>query len=208
MPPILLTGYEPFGEFETNPARQLATRLDGTDLDGATIVGHELPVAFERAKPALLESIERHDPAIVLSVGLAGGRSAMALERVGINLRDTVGIPDNDDREVVDDPVEPGGPDAYFSTLPVRRMCEAMTEAGIPTTLSTSAGTHLCNDVLYATRHYVETNGLDIDSGFVHVPFSHEQAASRDDCQPSLSIEAMARGLEVGLATALEVCSV
>ncbi|WP_252698231.1 pyroglutamyl-peptidase I [Natronosalvus vescus] len=204
MPRILLTGYEPFGEFETNPARHLATRLDGTDLGGATIVGRELPVAFERSKPTLLEYVERHDPAIVLSLGLAGGRPAMALERVGINLRDTVGIPDNDDREVVDDPVEPGGPDAYFSTLPVRRMCEAMSDAGVPTTLSTSAGTHLCNDVLYATRHYVETNAREIASGFVHVPFTHEQAARRDDCQPSLSLETMARGLEVGLETALE----
>ncbi|USZ71551.1 pyroglutamyl-peptidase I [Natronosalvus halobius] len=205
MSTILVTGYEPFGEFETNPARQLATALDGTRVAGATLVGRELPVAFDRARPALVEHIERHDPTLVVSLGLAAGRPALSLERVGINLRDTAGTPDNDHRSVLDDPVDVGGPDAYFSTLPVREMQTAMREAGVPTTLSTSAGTHLCNDILYATRRYVETNDLETRSGFVHVPLSHEQAATRETTQPSMALETMRRGIEVELKTALGI---
>ncbi|WP_255168867.1 pyroglutamyl-peptidase I [Natrononativus amylolyticus] len=204
MQPILLTGYEPFGEFETNPARRLATTLDGEEVSGTPIVGRELPVSFDRALPALRERIDEHDPALVVSVGLAGGRNALSIERIGINLRETGETPDNDGREVVDEPVASEGPDAYFSTLPVREMQSAMCEAGVPTTLSTAAGTHLCNDILYATRHLAETEDRGFRSGFVHVPFSHEGAAARGEGEPSMSLETMARGLRVGLETALE----
>lgn len=201
---ILLTGYEPFGEFESNPAARLASDLDGEAVAGARVVGRELPVTFDRALPTLREHVADVEPALVVSLGLAAGRNGLSIERVGINLRDTGEIPDNDDRRVVDEPVVPGGPDAYFSTLPVREMKDAMCEAGVPTTLSTTAGTHLCNDVLYATRHLAETEGYEFRSGFVHVPFSHEQAAARGEGEPSVSLEAMARGLRAGLETALE----
>ncbi|MCU4751601.1 pyroglutamyl-peptidase I [Halobacteria archaeon AArc-curdl1] len=207
MTTVLLTGYEPFGEFDRNPASRLANRLDGRRCAGCSIVGRELPVAFDRARPALVELLERHDPDIVLSLGLAAGRSALSLERIGINLRDTNGTPDNDDRDVIDEPVTSDGPDAYFATVPDRKMVEAMNEAGIPATLSTNAGTHLCNDILYATCHHVAVNDLDIRSGFVHVPFSHEGAAAREDTQPSMALETMARGLEVGIETAVAVGS-
>lgn len=203
MTTVLLTGYEPFGEFDRNPASRLATRLDGTTCTGRSIVGRELPVAFDRARPALIEFLERHDPDVVLSLGLAAGRPALSLERIGINLRDTDGTPDNDDRDVIDESVAPAGPDAYFATVPVREMVEAMNEAGIPATLSTNAGTHLCNDILYATRHHVETTDFEAQSGFVHLPLSHEGAAARSDTQPSMALDTMARGLEIALETAL-----
>jgi pyroglutamyl-peptidase len=112
-------------------------------------------------------------------------------------------VPDNADQEVVDEPVVADGPDAYFATLSCRAMTETMCDAGIPTRLSTDAGTHCCNDLLYAARHLVETTDREFRAGFVHVPLSHEQAATRDEGEPSMSLKTMARGLRVGFETAL-----
>ncbi|MDJ1432247.1 pyroglutamyl-peptidase I [Halostagnicola sp. A-GB9-2] len=208
MSEILLTGYEPFGEFETNPARRLATALDGTTIGDATVVGREFPVVFDRLQPALEAAIDEHDPDIVCSLGLAAGRNTLSLERVGINCRDTTtsGIPDNADREVADEPVVEDGPAAYFATLPLREMKTAMVEASVPTTRSSDAGTHLCNNLLYTACYLAETSACpaEFDSGFIHVPFSHEQAARRDDGEPSMSVETMERGLVSGLEVAVE----
>ncbi|WP_306053362.1 pyroglutamyl-peptidase I [Natronococcus wangiae] len=205
MTDALVTGYEPFGEFETNPASQLATRLDGTEIGGAGVVGTELPVVFDRAAPRLEAAVDEHDPDVVCALGQAGGRAALSLERVGINLRDTRGVPDNEDREVVDERVADDGPDAYFATLPCREMKATMRGAGVPTRLSTDAGTHCCNNLLYAARHLAETTDRAFRAGFVHVPLSHEQAATRDEGEPSMALEAMERGLRAGLETALTV---
>ncbi|MFU8870119.1 pyroglutamyl-peptidase I [Natronococcus sp.] len=204
MSDVLLTGYEPFGEFETNPARQLSRRLDGCDIGDSSVAGVELPVVFDRASSRLEATIDEHDPEIVCALGLAGGRPTLSLERVGINLRDTRGVPDNEDREVVDGRVAADGPDAYFATLPCLEMKEAMREAGVPTRLSTDAGTHCCNDLLYAARHLVETTDRAFRTGFVHVPLSHEGAAARDEGEPSMGLEAMERGLRAGLEVAVE----
>ena len=204
MSDVLLTGYEPFGDFERNPARRLALDLDGETVGDATIVGRELPVVFDRARSELETAVAEYDPEIVCALGLAAGRNALSLERVGINLRDTAGIPDNEDREVTDEPVAPEGPDAYFTTLPVREMKAAMLEAGAPTTLSTDAGTHLCNNLLYAARHLAETTEHEFQAGFVHVPFAHADAAARDEGEPSMAEATMRRGLLAGLEVALE----
>ncbi|WP_293032049.1 pyroglutamyl-peptidase I [Natronococcus sp.] len=204
MSDVLLTGYEPFGEFETNPARRLANRLDGTEIGEASVVGLELPVVFDRASSRLEAAVDEHGPDVVCALGLAGGRPTLSLERVGINLRDTRGVADNEDREVVDERVAEDGPDAYFTTLPSREMKGTMCDAGVPTRLSTDAGTHCCNDLLYAARHLVETTDRAFRAGFVHVPLSHEQAAVRDEGEPSMSLEAMERGLRVGLEVAVD----
>ncbi|GAB7019452.1 pyroglutamyl-peptidase I [Halostagnicola bangensis] len=208
MSTVLLTGYEPFGEFETNPAKRLAERLDGTEIADAAIVGVVLPVTFDLARDRLEDALEKHDPDIVCSLGLAAGRNTLSLERVGINCRDTTtsGIPDNADREVADEPVVEDGPAAYFATLPLREMKTAMIEAGVPTTRSSDAGTHLCNNLLYTARYLAEMSACpaEFDSGFIHVPFSHEQAARRDDGEPSMSVETMECGLISGLKVAVE----
>lgn len=195
MATILFTGYEPFGDHETNPSARLAHDVDGLTFESTTVVGKELPVVFDEALPMVREAIDEHDPDVVLSTGLMPEREAITVERVGINVRDYDGVPDNEDRQPVDTPVDGDGPDAYLSTLPVRELVEVSTEAGVPTRISNTAGTHLCNNILYATRHYVETNDLDVDSGFVHVPFSHAQVARRDEIAPSLSYDAMRRSI-------------
>ncbi len=208
MSDVLLTGYEPFGEFETNPARRLADRLDGTEIADAAVAGVTLPVTFDRARAQLEDALAEHEPDVVCSLGLAAGRNTLSLERVGINCRDTTasGIPDNAGREVADEPVVKSGPAAYFATLPLREMKAEMVDSGVPTRRSSDAGTHLCNNLLYTACHLAETdtNAHTFDSGFVHVPFSHEQAAQRDDGEPSLSVETMERGLISGLEVAVE----
>lgn len=192
---ILLTGYEPFGNHETNPSATVAEFLDGMALGGATVVGRELPVVFDEALPRVRSLIDTHDPVAILSTGLMPERRVLTVERTGINVRDCGDVPDNDDQRPVDQPVVADGPDAYFATLPVKRLVAAAREASVPARVSNTAGTHLCNNILYATRHHVATNDLEIPSGFVHVPYSHAQAARRTDPVPSLSVDAMERGI-------------
>ena len=156
MTTILFTGYEPFGEHETNPSARLAHDIKSMSFESAEVVGRELPVVFDEALPLVVEAIERHDPDYVLSTGLMPGREVISVECVGINVRDY---------------------------------------DGVPARVSNTAGTHLCNNILYATRHHVETNDLDIGSGFVHLPFSHAQVARREETDPSMSYDAMRRSV-------------
>jgi pyroglutamyl-peptidase len=195
MTTILFTGYEPFGEYETNPSARLAHDIDDLTFESATVIGRELPVVFDEALPLVVAAIEEHDPDVILSTGLMPEREVISVERVGINVRDYDGVPDNEACEPVDTPVDVDGPDAYFSTLPVRDLVDLSNEAGVPARISNTAGTHLCNNILYATRHYVETNDLDIDSGFVHVPYSHAQVARREEPAPSMCYDAMRRSM-------------
>lgn len=199
MTKILLTGYEPFGEYDTNPSAQLAADLDGITTDELTVIGKVLPVVFDEARPSVTKAIETHQPDTVLSTGLMPGRSAVTVERIGINVRDYDGVPDNDAQVPIDSPVNVDGPAAYFATLPIRSLVSAGKEVGVPTRISNSAGTHLCNNILYSTRHHVEENNLAIRSGFVHVPFTHAQVARRDNIEPSMSYDAMQRAVRAML---------
>jgi pyroglutamyl-peptidase len=200
MSTILLTGYGPFGDHETNPSARVARALDGETIAGASVVGRAIPVVFDEALPRVRALIDDHDPAAVVSTGLMPERSVLTVERVGINVRDCDDVPDNDGQTPTDDPVHADGPDAYFATLPVKRLVAASRDAGVPARVSNTAGTHLCNNVLYAVRHHVATTDRDVRSGFVHVPFSHEQAARRTEPVPSMATAAMETGLEAMIA--------
>lgn len=208
---VLLTGYEPFGEHEENPTEALAARLDGRTVGGDAVVGAVLPVEFDRSFDELVALIDDHVPDVVLSLGLAAGRTAIAVERVGLNVNDTESVPDNADRTPHHEPIVDGGPPAYFATIPVVETVEALLDAGIPARVSNTAGTHLCNNVLYATRHHVEAEGLSIDSGFVHVPLSSAQAAARaaetaphaEEVEPSLPLSMQTRAVEIAIETAV-----
>jgi len=208
---VLLTGYDPFGEYEVNPTEALAERLDGRTVAGQEVEGVVLPVVFDRTYGEFIEHFERHSPDAVISLGLAGGRNAVSVERVGINVNDTESTPDNADEAPHNEPIL-DGPDAYFATIPVVGIVEDLIEAGIPARVSNSAGTHLCNNILYATRHYVETNDLDVPSGFIHVPLSAEQAADRaadtavhaESVEPSLPLSMQERAVETAIETTVE----
>lgn len=178
---LLLTGYEPFGEYEINPSAHVARELDGETVADHPVVGEVLPVDFGAAGEIVRDLIADHRPDAVVGTGLAAGRTAVSVERVGVNVDDCVGVPDNADAEPRNQPIDPGAPDAYFATLPVTRAVEKLRDRGIPARLSNTAGTHLCNHFLYATRRHAEREDLDRPVGFVHLPHSPDGAIRQAD---------------------------
>jgi len=207
---LLVTGYEPFGEFEANPSGRVAEALDGTSVAGHEVVGRVLPVEFGPARERATGLVDDHDPAVALATGLAGGRAAVSVERFGVNVNDAVTTPDNAGADPVDEPVAPDGPAAYRASVPVGNAVAALLEAGVPARLSDDAGTHMCNDVLYAVRHHVETRGLDVDSGFVHLPLTPEGAVRRAEAParggsvpPSMGFQTQVEAVERVLETAV-----
>jgi pyroglutamyl-peptidase len=208
---VLLTGYEPFDDHETNPSQRVAERLDGAEIAGEPVVGAVLPVEFDRAGPELTDLIDGHDPAVVLGLGLAPGRAAISVERVGINVADCVGVADNADAEPRHEAIAPDGADAYFATVPVRAAVADLLDAGIPARLSNSAGTHCCNNLLYSARAHVAEAGLDASVGFVHLPYTPEAAArkaregeaeSGGSVPPSIALDQQVEAVDRVLAVA------
>ena len=189
---LLLTGFEPFAGGTVNPSWEAVKRLDDT-VGRFTIEKLLLPVTFGGAARTVIARLEELRPDAILCVGQAGGRAAVTPELVAINLREA-SVPDNDGFMPAGEPVVPGGPAAYFSTLPVRKMTAAIREAGIPAALSLSAGAFVCNDVLYALLH--RFNGTETKIAFVHLPFLPEQAG---EDKPSLTLDEMTRALRAAI---------
>ena len=147
MQKVLITGFEPFGGERVNPSWEVVKQLNDMELSGARIIARQLPCVFGAALEALNEAIDDVQPVMVLAIGQAGGRTDITLERVAINI-DDARIPDNQGQQPIDEPIVEKGPAAYFSTLPVKAMVEAMREAGIPASVSQPAGTYVCNHVM------------------------------------------------------------
>lgn len=198
---ILLTGFEPFGGEAVNPSADVAQALHGSSLAGHEVTGLVLPCEFERSLRVLAEAMETCQPSLVLALGQAAARGEISIERVAINL-DDARIADNAGAEPIDVPIVPGGPAAYFSTLPVKAMVSALGEAGVPAGLSCSAGTYVCNHVFYWLQHRLA--GADVRSGFMHLPLLPAQAARRPG-QPSMGLQLMTDGVRLALKTALTV---
>ncbi|NKI96565.1 pyroglutamyl-peptidase I [Rhizobacter sp. SG703] len=200
---VLVTGFEPFGGETLNPSWEAARTLDGERLGDAVFAARRLPCVVDDAGPALIDAIEALDPALVLCLGLAGGRTDVSIERVAINIVDAR-IPDNAGRQPVDEPVVEGGPAAYFSTLPIKAMLRALHDDGIPASISSTAGTYVCNAVFYALSHYAASERPALRGGFIHVPYLPVMA-TRHAGAPSLALEAVVRAVRVMAATALAV---
>jgi pyroglutamyl-peptidase len=175
---ILLTGFEPFDGEPINPSKNAVTAVAAERHVGYRLVHAILPTTYDGAIPHLRAAVERHSPDVVISVGQAGGRPEISVERVAINIDDGR-IPDNGGMRRIDQPVVPGGPAAYFATLPIKATVAAIRSAGIPVQVSQSAGTFLCNHVFYAACHIAATERPGMRVGFIHVPFLPEQAARR-----------------------------
>ena len=195
---VLLTGFEPFDQDTVNPSWEAVRLLDGTVQGDARIVARQLPCAFAAAPERLYQLLEELTPALVIAVGLGPGRTDIGIERVAININDAR-IPDNLGYQPIDTPVVEQGPAAYFSTLAIKAMVRALRAAGIPASVSHTAGTFVCNQVFYCLQHALAGSG--VRSGFIHVPALPQQAVAAGG--PSMALSTQVEGLRLAVVTAL-----
>lgn len=200
---ILVTGFDPFDGESCNPSWDAVSQLS-EQIAGAEIVTKCVPTEFRRATAEVSEAIDELAPDAVVLVGQAGGRADVTPERVAINLEDAR-IPDNAGAQPIDVPVADDGPAAYFSTLPVKAMVAAIRDTGLPAYLSNSAGTFVCNDLMYGVLHHLAMTGRTaVRAGFVHVPFVPEQAA-RHEGAASLPLDDIVRALTAAIEVVVAV---
>lgn len=207
---LLVTGFEPFGGEENNSSELVARALHGQVIGGLTVVSVILPCVFATAPGALQEALEQWQPRLVLALGQAAGRNELSLERVAINLMDAA-LEDNAGQQPTDVPVVADGPPAHFTTLPVKAMVNAMRSAGVPSGLSNSAGTFVCNQVFYCLQHQLANAQPPVSSGFMHLPLLPKQVAGRIAGRgsvsqwPSLPSHKMLRGVRSALTEAVTI---
>jgi pyroglutamyl-peptidase I len=195
MKKLLLTAFTPFDGERINPALE-AVKLVKDKIGNLEIVKLEVPTVFGKSIDTVREAIERERPDFVLSIGQAGGRAEITPERVAINLNDAR-IPDNEGNQPIDEPIFPDGENAYFSTLPVKAMVEAIRKEGLPSSLSNSAGTYVCNHLMYGVLYYLDKRPV-IKAGFIHVPYIPEQTKNKKE-MPALELSEIVRGLEAAI---------
>lgn len=194
---ILITGFDPFGGENVNPAYEAVKLLPDT-IAGAEIIKLEVPTRFHRAGAVLEDAMQRHKPDAVICVGQAGGRAAITPEKVAINLMDGR-IPDNAGYQPVDAPIREDGETAYFTSLPVKAMVQRMRDAGIPAAVSYTAGTYVCNYLLYTLMYLIDKKYPNVRGGFIHVPYAMEQVINKPLGTPSMDLRQIARGLETAV---------
>ena len=202
MPPtILLTGFAPFGGESVNSSWLAARLLEGWTCADHIVAAREIPCAFGASIAALEAMIAALKPKAVICVGQAGGRADLSIERVAVNL-DDADAPDNEGARPVDSPVIDGAPAAYFASLPVKAIVAAMRSAGLPASLSSSAGHFVCNHLFFAACHVRARRFKTMKAGFIHVPYSLEQGA-RHPGAPTMAAETVAEGLKIAVATTI-----
>jgi pyroglutamyl-peptidase len=200
---LLLTAFEPFGGEGLNPSLETARELEGIKLPNAALRIAELPVDRYRAVATALEVIRAERPDIVIMLGQAGSRYRINPERVAINI-DDFRIPDNVGNQPKDEPIIEGGPVGYFSTLPIRAIVDRLNKAQIPAAISNSAGAHLCNRLFYSVMHAISAERLNIQAGFIHVPYLHDQAIDKYPDVPSLSRETIVEAIRLAIEVSTE----
>ncbi|UYN84952.1 MAG: pyroglutamyl-peptidase I [Microcella sp.] len=210
MPTVLVTGFEPFNGAALNPSAELVRRLTELGHPDCRIVGDVLPVSFANAPGLLAAAIDAHHPDIVVMLGLAENRHAITPERVALNLADA-SIADNDGAQPTDAPLEPHGPAARFTLLPVKHIADAISQAGIPAEVSLSAGTYVCNAVMYAALGIAEqraaaraevVSGEDdvtLRVGFIHVPATPQLGGD-----PRFTLDELERGIRIAITTIID----
>jgi len=198
LPTVLITGFDAFGGDAINPSWLVAQALDGETLQGHRVVAELLPTEFAASRQLLTASLRQHKPALVLCLGLAGGRACLSLERIAINVQDAR-IADNAGAQPMDIRIVQRGPAAFFSTLPIKAMLQALTASGIPAEVSQTAGTFVCNHVFYALMHALKKQRGTVKArgGFAHVPYLPGQGL------PCMTLDEMVRGLRAAIECAL-----
>lgn len=199
---ILVTGFDPFGGEKVNPAYE-AVKLLPDNIAGAEIIKLEVPTVFAKSSAVMEEKIKEVNPDIVLCVGQAGGRSHMTVEKVAVNLIDAR-IPDNEGNQEFDLTIKEDGETAYFATIPVKAMIEKMNENKVPTLISYSAGTFVCNDIMYNLLYLIDKKYPNIKGGFIHVPFDTAQTVGKPLGTASMPISKISEGLEYAIEAIVE----
>ncbi|MFW6266632.1 MAG: pyroglutamyl-peptidase I [Halanaerobiales bacterium] len=199
---ILLTGFDPFGKQDINPATEVIKELAGKEIGGHQINALEIPTVRYSSVKVIEEEITEINPEMVISIGQAGGRTAISVERVAINI-DDFRIEDNEGHKPVDEPINPDGPTAYYSTLPIKAMVKKMKEEGIPAEISNTAGTFVCNHVMYGVLDYIDHRELEIPAGFIHIPFLPQQVVDKEG-KASMALSTVKKGIHFALKAAIE----
>ncbi|GHU78982.1 pyrrolidone-carboxylate peptidase [Spirochaetia bacterium] len=189
---LLLTAFDPFGGEKVNPALE-AVKLVPNKIGGVDIVKLEIPTVFRKSIDRVVEAIEKEKPDAVFCIGQAGGRFDLTPERVAINV-DDARIPDNEGNQPVGTIYE-DGENAYFAALPIKAMVKKIRDAGLPASVSNTAGTFVCNHIMYGVLYHINKRFPGIKGGFMHVPFIPEQVVNRPAPAPSLALADISRGI-------------
>ena len=198
---VLITGFEPFGGEAVNPSWEVVRQLDGITIAGEPVVALQLPCVFGEALTVLNAALAAQQPRLTIAVGQAGGRVDITVERVAINV-DDARIPDNKGQQPIDEPIVEGGPAAYFSSLPVKAIVAALREQGIPASVSQTAGTFVCNHVMYGLLDALQGKA-GTKGGFIHIPYLPEQAAAHLG-EASMAVGTVRAALETAIAVSLQ----
>lgn len=193
---LLLTAFSPFGGEKINPSLE-AVKLVKDKILETDIIKLEVPTVFDKSIKIVADAIEKEKPDYVLCIGQAGGRYGITPERVAINI-DDARIPDNEGNQPIDIPIFADGEPAYFSNLPVKAMVEEIRKEGLPAGISNSAGTYVCNHLMYGVLYTLSKKYKGVKGGFIHVPFIPEQTVDKSD-KPSMSLPDIVRGLEAAI---------
>ena len=193
---ILVTGFDPFGGEPINPAIESVKRLPD-NIAGAEIIKLEIPTVRKKSLEKIEKAINEHNPDVILSIGQAGGRFDISIERIGINL-DDFRIPDNEGNQIIDEPIFPDGENSYFVKLPVKAMVQNVQKNNIPASVSYTAGTFVCNHVLYGVLYLIEKKYEGKKSGFIHIPFLPQQVVDKRNT-PSMELNTIVKGLTAAI---------
>jgi pyroglutamyl-peptidase len=198
---VLISGFDPFEKEKINPSYE-AVKLIKNKIKDAEIIKVEISTVFKKSISQLEGYIEQHDPDIVISVGQAGGRFDFTIERVAINL-DDARIPDNEQNQPIDEKVYEDGENAYFTNLPIKAMVKKIKDNGLPASVSNTAGTFVCNHIMYGILYLINKKYPEKKGGFIHVPYIPEQTVLKPN-MPSMSLDNIARCLELAIEAAVE----
>ena len=198
---VLITGFDPFGGEKINPALEAVQKLPN-EISGAEVIKLEIPTVFRKALEKIEEAVQKHNPDIIISIGQARGRFGVTPERVAINM-DDARIEDNEGNQPIDIAIFEDGENAYFSNLPIKAMVKEMQEGGIPSSVSNSAGTFVCNHVMYGVLYMIHKKYAGKKGGFIHVPYIPSQVVTKPNT-PAMSLDDIAKGLELCIKAAVE----
>ncbi|MGL4394003.1 MAG: pyroglutamyl-peptidase I [Brevinema sp.] len=177
---VLVTGFDPFGGESINPAWEALKKLP-EKIDNISVVTAQLPTVFNDSQTVLLNAIQEHQPNIVLCVGQAGGRFEFCVERIAVNF-DDARIPDNKGNQPLDRKIYDDGENAYFTSLPVKKIVQAVRNQGIPASVSYTAGTFVCNHVFYTLLYQISKKNISVEAGgFIHVPYLPSQVIEKQN---------------------------